>query len=137
MNAKSMLGSVVGKRSENKAPGSLGTDTIHDVLRNERRRVVVELLRERNEMRMCDVIDRVAEHEFGRPISDIGGPERKRIYVSLVQCHVPKLWDEGVIELVGAETPSDEFDSIRPGANIAALYPYLDVEDTPVLRRMW
>lgn len=131
MVLKSVLGTVSGQSQRDPETANIDRYTARDLLRNERREVIVELLRDRNEMRKCDVVDRVAEHEFARPISEIGQPERKRIYVSLRQCHLPKLRDAGVIE----GGPDD--DVIRPGPDIAGLYPHIDVDETPVLRREW
>jgi hypothetical protein len=68
---------------------------IHDVLRNERRRHTLELLRDNGETSSVrDLSEEVAALETGEspPPRNI----RQSVYVSLHQTHLPKLDDLGI-----------------------------------------
>lgn len=74
-------------------------DTIFDVLQNSRRRIVLEYLEE------CDgesTIGELAEHIAGiendKPPSALGAQERKRVYIGLLQGHLPKMHEAGAIQ---------------------------------------
>lgn len=70
---------------------------IHDVLSNERRKMVIDLLREeRTEMSARDLSEYIAERETGE--SPPPRNKRQSAYVSLHQTHLPKLDDLGIIE---------------------------------------
>jgi DNA-binding transcriptional ArsR family regulator len=75
---------------------ALSLDELFDILRNARRRHVVELLDEYGgEAEFRELTDAVARRETGAPVSY---EERKRVYVSLRQSHLPRLADAGVVE---------------------------------------
>jgi DNA-binding transcriptional ArsR family regulator len=81
-------------RSNGDPPLSL--DELFDILRNARRRHVVELLDESGgEAEFRDLTDAVARRETGNPVSY---DARKRVYVSLRQSHLPRLAEAGVVE---------------------------------------
>lgn len=70
---------------------------IHDVLRNERRRHTLELLRENGDtLSVRQLSERVAALETGEspPPRNI----RQSVYVSLHQTHLPKLDELGIVE---------------------------------------
>jgi hypothetical protein len=70
---------------------------IHDVLANERRKMVIDLLRrERTEMSARDLSEHIAERETGE--SPPPRNKRQSAYVSLHQTHLPKLDELGIIE---------------------------------------
>jgi hypothetical protein len=69
---------------------------IHDVLSNERRRMVISILREeKGQTTARELSERIAEMETGQspPPRNI----RQSAYVSLHQTHLPKLDDLGII----------------------------------------
>lgn len=71
--------------------------TIHDVLRNDRRRIALESLRETSGVAdLSDLAETIAAKESGSdpPPSD----KRQSVYVSLHQTHLPKLDSLGIIE---------------------------------------
>lgn len=77
--------------------GDLDEATIHDVLRNDRRRLVIEALREgEGTETVGDLAEIVAAREFG------DDPPRKNkrqsVYVSLHQTHLPKLDTLDIVE---------------------------------------
>lgn len=73
---------------------------IHDVLRNDRRRLAIEALLERDgHSTVRELSEVVAVHETGEDPP----PRNKRqsVYVSLHQTHLPKLAELGVVEYDG------------------------------------
>lgn len=72
----------------------LSTDHKHSLLSNQRRRRTIALLDKHGELDMDGLATRIAKEEFGEPLKS---DERKRVYVGLYQCHVPKLIDHGVV----------------------------------------
>jgi len=74
-------------------------DTLFDLLSSPRRRFVLYYLHEENRtITLHDLADEVASWEYEKPIEDLNSQERKRVYVSLYQTHIPKLADSGIID---------------------------------------
>jgi predicted transcriptional regulator len=73
---------------------ALSQSDVHDVLRNERRRLVLEQLREGPES-VRDLSEYIASVESGEspPPRNV----RQSVYVSLHQTHLPKLDDLGIV----------------------------------------
>ncbi|MFB6255762.1 MAG: hypothetical protein ABEH58_03385 [Haloplanus sp.] len=70
---------------------------IHDVLRNDRRRLVLERLREAEG---SQAVGDLAEHVAGLEADEDPPPRnvRQSVYVSLHQTHLPKLDELGIVE---------------------------------------
>jgi predicted transcriptional regulator len=79
------------------ANGELDETDIHDVLRNDRRRLVIERLQsaENGSESVRELSERIAAAESGEspPPRNI----RQSVYVSLHQTHLPKLDDLGIV----------------------------------------
>ena len=76
----------------------LSQDTVFDVLSNSRRRYVLYYLRQESEpIQLIDLAEHVAAWENETDIESLTDQERKRVYVSLYQTHIPKLADTGVV----------------------------------------
>lgn len=77
--------------------GELAESDIHDVLRNDRRRLAINCLQEAEEKRLDvrDLSEQVAALETGEdpPPRD----KRQSVYVSLHQTHLPKLDGLGIV----------------------------------------
>jgi DNA-binding transcriptional ArsR family regulator len=101
------------------------TDEVFDVLGNARRRAVVRYLLEHGEVEMGTLAERVAAEETGTTPEEVGREERRRIYISLYQSHLPKLAD------VGVASYDRDRGVVEPTAAIEDLAPYLDVDTTP------
>lgn len=95
--------------------GSLADEEIHDILRNTRRRAVLQTLRETvGTTSLRELSVSIAERESGEspPPSDI----RESVYNSLHQTHLPKLDRDGVInydrdrKTVELDNPAREVD---------------------------
>lgn len=72
---------------------------VFDILRNERRRHVLEYLDEQEGgATIGELAERLAAIENDKPEAQITSQERKRLYVGLYQCHLPRMDDAGAIE---------------------------------------
>ena len=104
-------------------------DVIFDILKNQRRRHVLRYLRENESTTLSDLAEHVAALENDKDVRSLTSSERKRVYVGLYQCHLPRMNDAGVID----------FDSDRGRIELRdtadQLDEYLDVEDGPA--RPW
>lgn len=119
----------------------LDDDIVFDLLRVERRRSVLEYLRNNGgRTTLNDVTERIAADENGVEIAQLTSTQRKRVYIALYQCHLSKLDDAGVVDY---NQPRGIIE-LEPRA--AQLYPYMDLDPfeaedrgTPFdrLKRMW
>ena len=77
----------------------LSQDVVFDILSSPRRRYVLYYLRtEDRPVLLTDLAEEVAAWENDTEPSDITEQERKRVYVSLYQTHIPRLAEAGLIE---------------------------------------
>jgi DNA-binding transcriptional ArsR family regulator len=74
-------------------------DVIFEILKNSRRREVLHFLRERDEqVSLGELAEHVAAIENDTTTDALTSSERKRVYVGLYQCHLPKMDDIGVVD---------------------------------------
>ena len=74
-------------------------DIIFEILKNSRRREVIHFLRERGEqVSLGELAEHVAAIENETTTDALTSSERKRVYVGLYQCHLPKMDDIGVVD---------------------------------------
>jgi hypothetical protein len=100
--------------------GALEEGDIHDVLRNDRRRLAIEALRDRNgEASVRGLAEEVAARETGEDPP----PENKRqsVYVSLHQTHLPKLDGLGIIDY------DDDSKSVTLAERVDEVEVYMEV----------
>lgn len=72
---------------------------VFDVLSNPRRRFVLYYLREIDEtVELNELAKAIAAWENNTDESELTDQDRKRVYVSLYQTHIPKLTDVGLVE---------------------------------------
>lgn len=77
----------------------LTQDDVFEILSSPRRRYLLYHLRQRQEpVELTTLAEHVAAWENGVDTEDLTTQERKRVYVSLYQTHVPKLDDAGIVE---------------------------------------
>jgi DNA-binding transcriptional ArsR family regulator len=80
-------------------PDHLSQDTIFSVLSNERRRRVLSCLRDEPEgSNIRDLSRQIAAWENDVPVEEVTYKQRKRVYTSLHQTHLPKLSDARIVE---------------------------------------
>ncbi|GAB3679346.1 hypothetical protein GCM10028857_00560 [Salinarchaeum chitinilyticum] len=84
-------------------PADLSLDVVYDILKNTRRRRVLHLLHEEDVdgTTLGDLAERIAAIENDKPRSQLDAQERKRVYVGLYQCHLPRMDDAGVVDFDG------------------------------------
>jgi hypothetical protein len=77
---------------------SLPKSEIFDVLRNERRRLVLRYLQSHDgEVDLGALATQVAAWEYDTPRDGISAKERKRVYTTLQQSHLPKMDSVGIV----------------------------------------
>lgn len=75
---------------------------VFDILRNERRRRVLKYLEEQDgHTTLGEMAEHLAAIENDKPRSQITSQERKRLYVGLYQCHLPRMDKAGSIDFDG------------------------------------
>ncbi len=99
---------------------TLEASQIHDILRNDRRRLAIKCLRENSGMlTVRDLSEDVATRETGE--SPAPRDKRRSVYVSLHQTHLPKLDDLGIVNY---DTDSKE---VRLRDRAAEITTYMEV----------
>jgi hypothetical protein len=98
----------------------LGEGDIHEVLRNDRRRMVLEHLGEADDtVTARELSEAIAVQETGDdpPPRDV----RQSVYVSLQQTHLPKLDGFGIVNY------DDATKEVQPGRNASDVGVYMEV----------
>lgn len=76
----------------------IGREDALDILSNMRRRVILRELRDAKGMvRTGDLADQVAAVENDVDPEDLDTQQRKRVYVGIYQCHLPRLMEANVV----------------------------------------
>jgi len=86
--------------------GSVGedvtTDDVFELLSNHRRRYALHHLKHNGPTaELGELAEQIAAWETGQPLPEVGSDERKRVYTSLQQFHLPKLDEQGIVEFDG------------------------------------
>lgn len=111
------------------AEPTIELDEVFGLLKNRRRRDVLRHLVETSEeLRLGELAERIAARECGKDVSQINSQERKRVYVGLYQCHLPKLADIGVINY------NKPRGTIERGPNFDQITHYLPADESPSKR---
>jgi hypothetical protein len=115
--------------SDGTAPASdvvdLPLEQVFDVLRNERRRLVlVHMAAGEGPYTIGDLAEHVAAHENDKPIVQLSSDERKRAYVGLYQCHLPKMDAMDIVSFNKARG------KVELGPNYDRVEPYLKERST-------
>lgn len=78
---------------------SISTDDLFQVLSNRRRRYVLSFLKNISaEVDLGTLATQIAAWENNKEVSAVTGTERKRVYTSLQQVHLPKMDDIDILE---------------------------------------
>src|SRR6056297_3193216 len=106
---------------ESSAETQLSLDLLFEVLKNRRRREVIRYLREHEQqVTLSDLAEHIAALENDTDIASITSSQRKRVYVGLYQCHLPKMADMGIVPF------NQNRGIVSLGENAPQLYEYLD-----------
>ncbi|WP_254762946.1 DUF7344 domain-containing protein [Natrinema marinum] len=104
--------------TSSRAAEELSADTILELLANRRRRYLLYALRgQEAPIELSTLAETVAGWEHDVPPDEVAKNEYKSVYVSSVQCHVPKLDDAGVVdhdEDNHTVILADNFDQLEP-----------------------
>jgi hypothetical protein len=92
------LAELTGPRHENGETLEIGQ--IFELLKNKRRRQVITFLKEQDDgvTTLDELAEYIAAEENDIDVSQLSSSQRKRVYIGLYQCHLPKMDDLGVIE---------------------------------------
>jgi hypothetical protein len=80
---------------------SLSLDLVFEILKNSRRREVIHYLRDQESderVALGELAEHVAAIENDTTTDQLTSSQRKRVYVGLYQCHLPKMDDMGVVD---------------------------------------
>ena len=98
----------------------LSTDTLFELLKNRRRRDAIDYLTGRDgTATLSDMAEQLAAQENDVSVDAISSKQRKRVYISLYQCHLPKMDRAGIIEF------DKNRGTIVLNEGARQLYPYL------------
>ena len=111
---------VITTDVESESDNGPSLDLVFGILKNSRRRKVIECLRQREEaISMSDLAEHIAAAENDTTPRMLTSKERKRVYVALYQCHLPKMDDAGVVDF------DDDRGTIERGEEAVEFEAYL------------
>lgn len=103
----------------------LPIDKVFEILKNSRRRQAILYLNENEgNASLSELAEHIAALENDCPIRAISSSQRKRVYVALYQCHLPKMDDMHVVDF------EKNRGTVELGANASQLEPYLGESET-------
>lgn len=121
--------------AEVSSPSVLSTEDIYEILSNRRRRYAIHYLKQVDEpVDVSTLAEQVAAWENGKSVEELTSQERKRVYISLYQSHLPTLGkrglivydeDRGVVELTDPVANAQIYLEVVAGRNVPWSYFYL------------
>ncbi|MFW6317033.1 MAG: DUF7344 domain-containing protein [Halorubrum sp.] len=113
----------IGKTSR-EGGSELTKGEIFDLLKNRRRRTVIRYLRENDgNAELNDLAEHIAAKENDIDVRQLSSDQRKRVYIGLYQCHLPKMDSLGVIDY------DKDRGTIELQASVSQLLEYMDLDD--------
>lgn len=113
----------------------LSTEDVYEVLSNRRRRYAIHHLKQTDgPVDVSTLAEQVAAWENGKPVAELDSQERKRVYISLYQSHLPTLEkrglvayddDRGIVELTDSIANAEVYLEVVAGENVPWSYFYL------------
>lgn len=102
----------------------LPLDVVFEILSNQRRRLLLRYLDELSEetATLSDLAEHIAAIENETTSQGLTAQQRKRVYVGLYQCHLPKMASSGIVKF------DKNRGTVSVGPNLDQLEPYLDVD---------
>lgn len=99
-------------------------DQVFGILKNSRRRLVLEYVADTDgQVSLSEVAEQIAAWENDKDVKQITSSERKRVYVGLYQCHLPKMDSVGIISFDKARGTIEVQDGVE------RFYDYLDTDE--------
>jgi hypothetical protein len=115
--------------------GDLSNEELYELLADARRRYALHYLKQvGSEVAVRDLAEQVAARENRKDVADLSSQERKRVYISMYQSHLPTLdergvvdydADRGVVELTPSARGLDIYMEVVPGESIPWGYYYV------------
>ena len=85
--------------AEQQEPEQLSKDIVFEILKNQRRRDALHYLKVNGgEAKLGDMAEFIAAKENDIDIKALSSSQRKRVYIGLYQCHLPKMDSAGIVE---------------------------------------
>ena len=85
-------------RPDTDTPEEVSTDLVFEILSNKRRRMVLYYLQHNDgSATIQELAKRIAALENDVSVEELSDQQRKRVYVSLYQTHIPKLQESDII----------------------------------------
>jgi predicted transcriptional regulator len=100
------------RAAEHEDDSAVTEEEIFTTLSNQRRRYVVHALDDESSAEIGSLAEQVAAWEYDVEVGELSHDERKRVYTSLQQNHLPKMDDAGVVEFDkdrGTVAPTEAF----------------------------
>jgi len=114
----------IGKSSRSNG-SELEKGEIFDLLKNSRRRSIIQYLRANDGYaELNDVAEHIAAEENDITVRELSSDQRKRVYIGLYQCHLPKMDTLGVVEY------DKNRGTIELQESVSQLLAYMDPVDT-------
>ncbi|MFC6838514.1 DUF7344 domain-containing protein [Halomarina ordinaria] len=78
---------------------TLALDTVFEILKNRRRRDILNYLWEHDGVaNIGELAEHIAAAENGIEVAALSSAQRKRVYIGLYQCHLPKMDDAAIVD---------------------------------------
>lgn len=146
MGQRTSGGTVGGEHAGNE-DGSLQRDEIFDLMSNHRRRYAIHYCKQNDTpVSLSDLAEQVAAWEHEKDVAELSADERKTVYTSLQQTHLPRLdragvviFENGDVELTEQVKQLDIYLDIVPKGSIpwGMYYLGLSVISSLVLAALW
>jgi hypothetical protein len=121
--------SVGAQLGEETTTETISRDDAFEVLSNQRRRYTLHYLQHnRDDATLSDVAEQVAAWENEKGVPEVASSERKTVYTSLQQFHLPKLDAQGVVEF---DQRSGEIELTERAADLDIYLEVVDQYDIP------
>lgn len=106
-----------------KTDAELSRDEVFDILSNSRRRYMIyHLVRQGGDATLSELADQITAWENETTVERIGNDQRRRVYISLYQTHLPKLVDHDIVSY------DEEEKTVALTDNVGDLIFYLRIE---------
>jgi hypothetical protein len=105
---------------------------VFEILKNSRRRETLHYLENNGgKASLSDLAEHIAALENDTTVAAISSSQRKRVYVGLYQCHLPKMDDMDIIDF------DQNRGTVVRAENADQLTPYLEEKSQPPWHRMY
>jgi hypothetical protein len=77
---------------------NLSKSEIFDLLRNKRRRYLLHYMKQAEKAELGDLATRIAAWEYGEAVETVSSDQRKRVYTTLQQTHLPRMNEADIVD---------------------------------------